>query len=79
MFHTDLTPFGVDMKRLNSDRLNRLQAAMKHERLGAMLLTDFLNIRYATDTVMMLGLRATGIQRLCITEADLPRLQTPPA
>ena len=66
MFHTDLTPFGVDMKRLNSDRLNRLQAAMKREGLGALLLTDFLNIRYATDTVMMLGLRATGIQRFVL-------------
>jgi Xaa-Pro dipeptidase len=66
MFHTDLTPFGVDMERLNSDRLNRLQAAMKHEGLGAILLTDFLNIRYATDTVMMLGLRATGIQRFVL-------------
>ena len=66
MFHTDLTPFGVDMKRLNSDRLNRLQTAMKHQGLGALLLSDFLNIRYATDTVMMLGLRATGIQRFVL-------------
>ena len=69
MFHTDLTPFGVDMERLNSDRLNRLQTAMKHERLGALLLTDFLNIRYATNTVMMLGLRATGIQRFVLVPA----------
>ena len=66
MFHTDLTPFGVDTERLNSDRLNRLQAAMKRDGLGAILLTDFLNIRYATDTVMMLGLRATGIQRFVL-------------
>jgi Xaa-Pro aminopeptidase len=70
MFHTDLTPFGVDMARLAKDRLARLQAAMKQENLGALLLTDFLNIRYATNTVMMLGLRATGIQRFALVPAD---------
>jgi Xaa-Pro aminopeptidase len=70
MFHTDLTPFGVDMDRLAKDRLARLQAAMTRDRLGALLLTDFLNIRYATDTVMMLGLRATGIQRFALVPAQ---------
>jgi Xaa-Pro aminopeptidase len=70
MFHTDLTPFGVDMDRLAKDRLARLQAAMKRDGLGALLLTDFLNIRYATDTVMMLGLRATGIQRFAMIPAQ---------
>src|SRR6266511_3321834 len=74
MFHTDLTPFGVDMERLAEDRLARLQAAMKRENLGALLLTDFLNIRYATDTVMMLGLRATGIQRFALIPADGERV-----
>lgn len=57
MFYPDLTRFGVDMERLKRARLARLQAEMKRENLGALLLTDFLNIRYATDTVMMLGLR----------------------
>jgi len=70
MFHTDLTPFGVDMERLTKDRLNRLQSAMKREGLGALLLTDFLNLRYATNTVMMLGLRATGIQRFALVPAE---------
>ena len=70
MFHTDLTPFGVDMDRLAKDRLARLQAAMKRDGLGALLLTDFLNIRYATDTVMMLGLRATGLQRFALIPAQ---------
>ncbi|HEX9788404.1 MAG TPA: M24 family metallopeptidase, partial [Candidatus Binatia bacterium] len=70
MFHSDLTPFGVDMERLAKDRLARLQAAMKRENLGALLLTDFLNIRYATNTVMMLGLRATGIQRFVLIPAQ---------
>ena len=70
MFHSDLTPFGVDMERLASDRLARLQAAMRSENLTALLLTDFLNIRYATNTVMMLGLRATGIQRFALIPAE---------
>jgi len=70
MFHSDLTPFGVDMERLARDRLARLQAAMKRDNLGALLLTDFLNIRYATNTVMMLGLRATGIQRFALIPAE---------
>src|SRR6202008_2590496 len=39
---------------------------MSQHDLGALLLTDFLNIRYATNTVMMLGLRATGIQRFAL-------------
>jgi Xaa-Pro aminopeptidase len=70
MFHTDLTPFGVDMKRLTQERLKRLQAAMKREGFGALLLTDFLNLRYATNTVMMLGLRATGIQRFALIPVE---------
>jgi Xaa-Pro aminopeptidase len=70
MFYSDLTSFGVDMQRLTQERLNRLQAAMKQQGLGALLLTDFLNLRYATNTVMMLGLRATGIQRFALVPAQ---------
>ena len=70
MFHTDLTPFGVDMERLTQERLHRLQNAMKRADLGALLLTDFLNLRYATNTVMMLGLRTTGIQRFALIPAE---------
>ena len=70
MFYPDLTPFGVDMERLKRDRLTRLQGEMKRQGLGALLLTDFLNIRYATNTVMMLGLRATGIQRFALIPVE---------
>ncbi|HMF51746.1 MAG TPA: aminopeptidase P family N-terminal domain-containing protein, partial [Candidatus Saccharimonadales bacterium] len=70
MFHTDLSPFGVDMERLAKERLARLQSSMKRDGLGALLLTDFLNIRYATNTVMMLGLRATGVQRFALIPAE---------
>src|ERR671931_456146 len=70
MFYTDLSPFGVDMRRLAAERLARLQQAMKREGLGALLLTDFLNIRYATNSVFMLGLRATAIQRFVLVPSE---------
>lgn len=70
MFHTDLTPFGVDMERLTRERLERLQQAMKQHELSAMLLTDPINIRYATNSVFMLNLRATAVQRFALVPAD---------
>jgi Xaa-Pro aminopeptidase len=70
MFYTDVTPFGVDLERFTAERLARLQQAMNREGLGALLLTDFLNIRYATNTVFMLGLRATAIQRFALVPAE---------
>ena len=69
MFYADLTPFGVDMERLIAQRLTRLQDAMNRERLGALVLTDQHNTRYATNTVFMHGLRATAIQRFVIVPA----------
>jgi len=69
MFYTDLTPFGVDTERLTTQRLARLQNAMKREDIGALMLTDQHNIRYATNTVFMHGLRATAIQRFVIVPA----------
>ena len=70
MFHTDLTPFGVNMERLTSQRLERLQQAMRQQGLGALMLTDHQNIRYATNSVFMLGLRATAIQRFVLVPAS---------
>ena len=70
MFHTDLAPFGVDMARLTSQRLERLQQAMTQQGLGALMLTDHQNIRYATNSVFMLGLRATAIQRFVLVPAS---------
>ena len=69
MFHTDLTPFGVDMERLTSQRLERLQQAIRQQGLGGLMLTDHQNIRYATNSVFMLGLRATAIQRFVLVPA----------
>jgi Xaa-Pro aminopeptidase len=70
MFHTDLTRFGVNLERLTSQRLARLQQAMKQQGLGALMLTDHQNIRYATNSVFMLGLRATAIQRFVLVPAS---------
>ena len=70
MFHTDLRPFGVDMERLTKQRLERLQQAMKQQGLGGLMLTDHQNIRYATNSVFMLGLRATAIQRFVLVPAS---------
>ena len=70
MFHTDLAPFGVDNERLTKQRLERLQQAMKQQGLGALMLTDHQNIRYATNSVFMLGLRATAIQRFVLVPAS---------
>ena len=70
MFHVDLSPFGVDGERLKSSRLERLQRAMRLRGLGTLLLTDPLNIRYATNTVLWLNLRATGIQRFALVPIE---------
>jgi Xaa-Pro aminopeptidase len=70
MFYTDLMRFGVDMERLTSERLGRLQAAMKQQGLAVLMLTDQQNVRYATNTVFMLNLRATAIQRFVLVPAE---------
>ncbi|MGH7825031.1 MAG: M24 family metallopeptidase [Candidatus Binatia bacterium] len=74
MFQMDLTPFGVDIERLTAQRLARLQESMKRHGLGVLMLTDQQNIRYATNTVFMLNLRATAIQRFVLVPAEGPPL-----
>ena len=70
MYYPDLSRFGVDNERLASERLSRLQRAMKQHDLAAIMLTDWLNIRYATNSVFMLNLRATAIQRFVLVPAS---------
>jgi Xaa-Pro aminopeptidase len=70
MYHSDLTPFGIDNQRLSRERLERLQRVMRRHDLDGLLLTDWINIRYATNTVMMLGLRSTGIQRFALVPVE---------
>src|SRR3954452_17333533 len=66
MFYPDLSRFGVDTDRLKAERLARLQHCMKQHALDALLLTDWINLRYATNSVLMMGLRASAIQRFAI-------------
>jgi Xaa-Pro dipeptidase len=70
MYYPDLSRFGVDNDRLAAQRLSRLQQAMKQHDLAAMMLTDWLNIRYATNSVFMMNLRATAIQRFVLVPAS---------
>lgn len=70
MFYTGLTPFGVDMGRLIAQRLARLQDAMKRQGLAGLLLTDPLNIRYATNTVFMPNLRAAADQSFALVAVE---------
>lgn len=69
MYHPDLNRFGVDTERLKAERLARLQVSMKDHDIDALLLTDWINIRYATNSVLMMGLRATAIQRFALLAA----------
>ena len=66
MYYPDLSAFGVDNDRLGSERLSRLQQSMKQHDMAALMLTDWLNIRYATNSVFMMNLRATAIQRFVL-------------
>jgi Xaa-Pro aminopeptidase len=43
----------IDLPRLRSERLNRLQAAMRKRDVAACLLTQPANVRYATGTAIM--------------------------
>ena len=69
MHYPDLSGFGVDNDRLASQRLSRLQQAMQQHNLAALMLTDWLNIRYATNSVFMMNLRATAVQRFVLVPA----------
>jgi Xaa-Pro aminopeptidase len=52
MYYPDLSAFGVDNDRLKSQRLSRLQQSMQQHDLTALMLTDWLNIRYATNALL---------------------------
>jgi Xaa-Pro aminopeptidase len=43
----------IDLPRLRSERLDRLQAAMRKRGIAACLLTQPMNVRYATGTAIM--------------------------
>jgi Xaa-Pro aminopeptidase len=44
---------GIDFERLRRDRLDKIQRAMAKHDIGVLLLTDIINIRYATGVSVM--------------------------
>src|SRR3712207_8414663 len=44
---------GVDLERLREDRLRKVQTEMRARDVGALLLTDPINIRYVTGVSVM--------------------------
>ncbi len=48
-----LTEHPVDMERIRRQRLQKVQAEMTNRDIGALLLTDIVNIRYATGIAVM--------------------------
>jgi Xaa-Pro aminopeptidase len=44
---------GIDFERLRRDRLEKIQRAMVERDIGALLLTDIINIRYASGVSVM--------------------------
>jgi Xaa-Pro aminopeptidase len=44
---------GIDFSRLRQDRLNKIQRAMAERDIGVLLLTDIINIRYASGVSVM--------------------------
>src|SRR3712207_9435089 len=59
---------GVDLERLRGDRLRKVQAEMRARDVGALLLTDPINIRYVTGVSVMPLWSATKIGRASCRE-----------
>jgi hypothetical protein len=52
---------GVDFEGLRRDRLHKVQTEMQSRDIGALLLTDTINIRYATGVSVMPLWSATNL------------------
>ena len=61
---------GVDFERLRQERLARVQAGMKARDIGALLLTDTVNIRYATGVSVMPIWTASNLAHYVLVPAD---------
>jgi len=57
----------VDLARLRRDRLAKVQRAMAAQDLGAMVLTDIVNIRYCTGVAVTPVVAATGVLAVAVT------------
>ena len=61
---------GVDVPQLRRERYDRLQAELRERDLGAILLYDPINIRYATDCRNMQVWTMHNSARYCLVPAD---------
>ncbi len=61
---------GVDLERLRGDRLRKVQAEMRVRDIGALLLTDPINIRYVTGISVMPLWSATNLAHYVLVPAE---------
>lgn len=61
---------GVDFEHLRRERLARVQAEMKARDIGALLLTDTVNIRYATGVSVMPIWTASNLAHYVLVQVD---------
>ncbi len=61
---------GVDLERLRGDRLLKVQAEMRARDVGALLLTDPINIRYVTGVSVMPLWSATNLAHYVLVPAE---------
>lgn len=65
-----LTERGVDLERLRSERLGKVHTQMRARDIGALLLTDPINIRYVTGLSVMPLWSATNLARYVLVPAE---------
>lgn len=61
---------GVDFERLRRERLEKVQAEMRSREIGALLLTDTINIRYVTGVSVMPLWSATNLAHYVLVPAE---------
>jgi Creatinase/Prolidase N-terminal domain len=61
---------GVDLERLREDRLRKVQTEMRARDVGALLLTDPINIRYVTGVSVMPLWSATNLAHYVLVPAE---------
>lgn len=61
---------GVDLERLREDRLRKTQSEMRARDIGALLLTDPINIRYVTGISVMPLWSATNLAHYVLVPAE---------
>ena len=61
---------GIDFDRLRRERLRKVQTEMEARDIGALLLTDTTNIRYATGISVMQLWTATNLAHYVLVPAE---------